>query len=226
MNPAIGYIRVSTGDQAENGVSLDVQVEKIKAYCRLHNLDLVAFYGDPGISGKSMNIRPGLQAVMHMVERKRIRHVVVLVLDRLARKTRDCLDMAETMDKKGVSFHSIYDCLDTKSAIGRLFFTIRAGLAQFEREQLAERTQGAMVHMKANGQKVSSQAPYGYRYEGTVAVEDEHEQGCIEELRRIRDEFPSMAYGKIARRLAHAGYLNRNGEVFGHNSIKGLLKTP
>jgi len=236
---AIGYVRVSTDEQANDGVSLDVQVAKIKGYCKVKDLTLIGIYGDPGISGKAIDIRPGLKAVLDMVGRKRIGHVVVWRKDRLSRKAIDTLQIAETMDKNDVSFHSITDSVDTKTAVGKLFFQIQAALAEYERNQIAERVQAAMDYLKANGGKVSSEAPYGYHYEQTgtkikrdgsvvpvfKSVEDDAEQDCICLLYRLHNENPDWGLRKFARELAKRGCLNRNGVSFHPESIKGMLSS-
>jgi len=220
---AIGYIRVSTDDQAENGVSLEMQVKKIKEYCKLHEIELAGIYGD-AISGKAIEIRPGFQAVMWMAERHRIQHVIVWKLDRLARKALDTLKIAEAWDKIGVALHSITDKIDTKSAIGRLFFTMQAALAEFERALIVERTQAAMNYLKAKGQKTSSQAPYGYRHEGNQVVENDREQECLVVLQNLREIHPSWSLRDLGRSLANAGFKNRNGNGFAPGCIKVMLE--
>ena len=223
MSTAIGYIRVSTDDQAENGVSLEMQVKKIKEYCRLHELELAGIYGD-AVSGKAIEIRPSFQAVMYMAERHRIQHVIVWKLDRLARKALDTLKIAEAWDKIGVALHSITDKIDTKSAIGRLFFTMQAALAEFERMLIVERTQAAMNHLKATGQKTGSQAPYGYRHEGNRVVEDENEQECLVVLQNLHELYPSWSLRRLGQALSENGFKNRNGNGFGAETIKGMLE--
>ena len=59
MTTAIGYIRVSTDGQAQDGVSLDAQRAKIEAWCSLNDYELTAVHVDAGISGKSALNRPG-----------------------------------------------------------------------------------------------------------------------------------------------------------------------
>ena len=61
---AIGYCRVSTTDQADNGVSLEAQEAKIHAWCDLNDYELVSCFVDAGISGKDTKSRPGLNEAM------------------------------------------------------------------------------------------------------------------------------------------------------------------
>jgi DNA invertase Pin-like site-specific DNA recombinase len=79
---AIGYVRVSTQEQATEGVSLDAQRDRIRAYCRLHAIKLIDTKADEGISGGTLN-RPGLQAALEMIRRGRANTLIVAKLDRL-----------------------------------------------------------------------------------------------------------------------------------------------
>ena len=92
---AIGYARVSTDEQAREGVSLDQQVARIRAYSLAKGLDLSDVLVDDGVSGKTID-RPGLREVMRLCERGEVAHVVVLKLDRLTRQTRHLLSSVAT----------------------------------------------------------------------------------------------------------------------------------
>ncbi|MBI4962482.1 MAG: recombinase family protein [Desulfomonile tiedjei] len=160
---AVGYIRVSTDEQVRDGVSLDMQAHKIRQYAELHDMDLVDIIADEGISGKSIDIRPGVQKVLQMVRTKSVGAVIIFKLDRLARNTREALDMAELMKRKQVGLHSITEKLDTESAIGEFFFTLMASLAQMERKLIGERTKAALQRKREKGEKTGGRTPYGYR---------------------------------------------------------------
>ena len=90
---AIGYVRVSTEQQASEGVSLEAQAARIRAYAALNELDLAAIYTDAGLSGKRSDNRPQLQAALDHATR--IGGVLVVYsLSRLARSTRDTLALS------------------------------------------------------------------------------------------------------------------------------------
>ena len=110
---AVGYIRVSTEDQAREGVSLDNQRAKIQAYCDLKDLDLIEIIEDAGISAKNLN-RPGIKKVLELARAKQIDAIVTYKLDRMFRSTVDALESTKKFDKWGVSFHSLQENLDTK----------------------------------------------------------------------------------------------------------------
>jgi DNA invertase Pin-like site-specific DNA recombinase len=132
MKRAVGYVRVSTEEQSRK-VSPEMQAAKIRTYAELNDLELVDIIEDAGISGKSIKARPGIQEVLNMVKARKVDAVIVYKLDRLARNTIECLNMAEGMDKAGCALHSISEKLDTQSALGRFFFTLTASLAEMER---------------------------------------------------------------------------------------------
>lgn len=219
MNIGIGYIRVSTKGQVEDGISLALQVEKIKAYCFLNDIDLVAIYGDPGISGKTAIKRPGLQAILEMAKRRDIAHMIVYKLDRFSRSTIDTLQLSAELDKNNVAIHSITEKLDTKSAIGRFFFTLLGALAEMERALIAERTTSALQKKIRDGEKVSSQAPFGFRHEGAYRVPDENEQEALEIMRQLKADNTSLR--KAASILSKLGFKGRTG---GHISVSTMHK--
>ena len=98
MKTAIGYIRVSTEQQANEGVSLDAQRAKIEAWCTHNGYELVQVYVDAGISGKSMDKRPGLQDALKSL--KKGMALVSYSLSRLARSTKDAISIGETVAKR------------------------------------------------------------------------------------------------------------------------------
>ena len=113
-------------------MSLENQQEKIRAYCNLKDLELLEIVEDAGISAKNLK-RPGAQKVIEMARNKMVDAVVVYKLDRMFRSTVDALETTKKFDKWGVSFHSIQETIDTKSAMGKFFFTLMACLTELER---------------------------------------------------------------------------------------------
>ncbi len=85
---AIGYVRVSTQEQATEGVSLDARRDRIRAYCKLHGFRLIDIAADEGYSGSTLD-RPGLQAALQLIRRGRANTLLVVKLDRLSRSLRD-----------------------------------------------------------------------------------------------------------------------------------------
>jgi len=223
MLKAVGYIRVSTEEQSREGISLEMQSNKIRKYAELNDLDLIDIVKDAGISAKSIKGRPGIQAVLEKVKARKVEVVIVYKLDRLARNTVECLEMAKLMDKAGVALHSISEKLDTQSALGRFFFTLTASLAEMERNIISERTAAALQQKKANGQFTGGEPPYGFTVgDNGVLIPDTGEQGIIENIKCLRNAGCSTR--GIAELLVLQGVGTRKGTAFTQTQIVRILK--
>lgn len=222
MKRAIGYIRVSTDEQSREGISMDMQQSKIRAYCELNDLVLGDIIEDAGISAKNVKGRPGVQRVLFHVTSRSIDAVVVYKLDRLARNTVECLKMAEDMDKAGVALHSITEKLDTQSALGRFFFTLTASLAEMERSLIAERTTAALSEKRARGEKTGGSDPYGFRSVGGKLELIPTEQRAIARMRELRAK--GYAYRRIASTLTKEGTMTRKGTRWCETQIIRILE--
>jgi site-specific DNA recombinase len=219
---AVGYIRVSTEDQTQ-GVSLDNQKAKIKAYADLKDLQLIDIIEDAGISAKNLN-RPGAQEVLKMARKKKVEAVIVYKLDRMFRSTIDALETTKMFDRWGVAFHSIHETIDTQSAMGRFFFTLTAALAEMERGIIGERTKAALRHKRANGQKTGGGIPFGYFLDtdGQTLLEDGEEQKVIWLIKRLRRREHSLR--SICRDLETQGYLTKTGKSnWNPKTIRAIL---
>jgi site-specific DNA recombinase len=209
--PAIGYVRVSTEDQAKEGVSLDNQKSKVEEYCQLKDLELSEIVEDAGISAKNLK-RPGVQKVLRMARKKKIDAIVVYKLDRIFRSTVDALETTKMFDKWGVSFHSIEETLDTQSAMGRFFFTLTAALAEMERRISGERTKAALSHKRSRNEKTGGDVPYGYDLiPAGILIKNDDEQRVIKTICRLNMDGYSLR--KICRELEQAGHLTKRGNA-------------
>ena len=210
MASAIGYIRVSTEGQAQDGVSLDAQRAKIEAWCSLNDYELAAVHVDAGISGKNCN-RPGLQDAL--ADCRKGSALVVYSLSRLSRSVRDTMDIGDKLAKVGADLVSLSEKLDTTSASGKMVFRLLAVMNEFERDQISERTKSALQHKKAKGERVGSVA-YGYRLDndGVTLIEDEEEQLVIAAVHGYCDAGVSLR--TIVTRLDEQGYRSRSGKPF------------
>lgn len=157
------YTRVSTDEQV-NGYGLDVQNAKTEAMATVKGWTITRVYSDDGLSGTlDTDRRPGLQALLDAACGGEIDAVIVLSLDRLARKTRLVLDLVERLDNCGVQLVSVKEQLDTSTPSGRFVLTMFAALAQLERDTIVQRTtDGRNQRGKADGERGGA-VPYGYR---------------------------------------------------------------
>ena len=188
---AIGYVRVSTEDQVREGISLDNQEAKIRAYADFNNLELVEMIKDEGLSGKTMG-RPGINRVNELIKAGDTGAVIVYKLDRLSRRTIDILNTLDVWEQRGIAFHSITDKIDTKTAAGKFLLTILSALSQMERDLISERTADALAHKKRN-HEWCGRIPFGYRIEGTRLVKNPDE---IQTIQKIKGAYRKGQKGK------------------------------
>ena len=220
MAKAIGYIRVSTQGQVEDGVSLDAQRAKIEAWADLNGYEMGEVFADAGISGTKAD-RAGLAAALKAV--KNGDALVVYSLSRLTRSTKHTLEISEQLDKAGADLVSLSERIDTTSAAGRMVFKMLAVLAEFERDQTSERTVTALQYKKAKGQKTGGAVPYGFNLaaDGVHLEQDEKEQSVIRQARELRAA--GLSLRKIAAELNKRGFVSRKGTVFQATQIKRMV---
>ncbi|MFO0066485.1 MAG: recombinase family protein, partial [Pirellulaceae bacterium] len=193
MKPAVAYIRVSTEQQATEGVSLEAQQEKINAWCLLNDYQLVSVHVDAGLSGKRADNRPELQLALDQVTRVG-GVLVVYSLSRLARSTKDTIAISERLEKAGADLVSLSEKIDTTTAAGRMVFRMLAVLAEFERDQLSERVTMAMDHKRRKSERISGRIPYGFTLaaDGVALVAEPTEQNTLATIRQLRDAGASI----------------------------------
>jgi site-specific DNA recombinase len=220
----VGYIRVSSTDQAEHGVSLADQEHRIRAYCVAHGLELVAVAADEGISGKATANRPGLQRALTALRRRKAGALVVVKLDRLSRSLRDALDLVASSEREGWELHSIGESLDTSTPHGRFVVHLFAALAQLEREQIGERTRNGMAELRRQGRRISRRPPFGFRFDGDVLVQVEVEQVMLVQMIALGEA--GCGPTATAGALNADGLLNpRTGRPWTPGNVGAILKT-
>ena len=213
---AIAYIRVSTEEQATEGVSIEAQEQAIKAYCTLRKLELVELVVDAGVSaGKALSKREGGNRVLQAVRKGEVDSVVSYKLDRLFRDCADCLDVTRIWDKNGTSLHLLDlggQAVDTSSAMGRFFLTVMAGAAELERNQIRERTSAAMQHKIKKGEYTGGRVPFGFTLaaDGITLEENQDEQEIRQLVQSLRSD--GLSLRKIAQELQDRGYKTKTGK--------------
>jgi DNA invertase Pin-like site-specific DNA recombinase len=225
---AIGYTRCSTNEQADSGLGMDVQAERIKAYCTMRNLDLLDTITDAGVSGgKPLATRDGGQRLLCDLKEKRADAVVMLKLDRMFRNAGDCLTTVERWEKSGVALHVIDlggNAIDTTSAAGRFMLVVLAGAAEMERNLTRERTRSAMAVKRSNGQRIGT-VPYGFDLadDGETLISNEHEQTVMSDIRVMRSR--GMKLQEIADALTERSVATKTGKSDGwtHQAVARIL---
>ena len=223
---AIGFVRVSTSEQAVEGVSLAVQEERIRMYCHGAGLTLVDIARDEGVSGfsKALSDRPGGKTVLQALSTGTSRHVVGLKLDRLFRDAADALVQTREWDREGIALHLLDmggQAIDTSSAVGRFFLSVMAGFAELERNLISERTASSMAHKKAQ-RRVYGCTPFGFDRVGDELAENASELAIVAKIRAWRAE--GLSLGKTAKRLNSEGVPTKTGKKWYGSTVNYILK--
>lgn len=217
---ALGYVRVSTEEQAREGVSLENQRERIRSYCEYKGLELLQIIEDAGVSGGKNKARPGFVALLDRIESNGIEAVVLYSLERLSRDMLTLLALERLLDEKDIELHTVEGQVDTGNPDGWLNFAMKAFLGEMERRQVKYRTKKAMEYKKQQGSVVGA-VPYGYRRNGNGLEPDEREQTVI--------AFINACYAKsfklktICAALHEKGFFTRKGRDFTPEQIRRII---
>jgi DNA invertase Pin-like site-specific DNA recombinase len=218
---AVGYIRVSTEEQAREGISLEVQEDKVKKYADLHNLDLIEVIRDEGKSGKDLN-REGIQKVITLCKDRSVDHLVVYKMDRLTRRTLDLLTLVEEVFKPNrVQFHSISEKVDTSTAQGKFFLTITGAMAQMERDLISERTREALQYKISKGENVGS-PPLGFLAEDKKLLRIDGEFKVVSYVKSLKRK--KLSLRQIANRLNEQGVSTKRGGSWYAGTVRYILR--
>lgn len=223
----VGYCRVSTDQQAEQGISLDAQRQQIVSYCNRNDLDLIDVVVDGGQSGKDLD-RPGFKKVIQILESGRAYGLVIAKLDRLSRSIIDiCKLVDQYFSNQQYALLSANENIDTKSSTGRLHLYLISVFAQIERESIVERVTTAIRHYQAQGGKVGC-APYGWRYSdrldargNRILEEDAQQQAAIRRMCELHDAGKSVR--EIIVMLTEEGHPPRRAGKWSFNSAWRIL---
>jgi site-specific DNA recombinase len=158
-----------------------------------------------------MKHREALQSALQSIEKGDA--LVVYSLSRLSRSTKDTIEIAEALDKKGADLVSISEKIDTTTAAGKMVFRMLAVLSEFERDQVSERTKVAMGHKKTKGERVGG-IPYGLTLmeDGKTITPVAQEMAVIEQAKILRAK--GLSFRTIAAKLQKRGHLSRTGKRF------------
>ena len=198
----IGYVRVSSEGQADN-TSLDDQQEKIKAYCTALSHELVGTYQDVQSGGRSEN-RKGLQTAIADILAGKADGIIVLKLDRLGRRASDVLTLIDKELQPNNKALIVIDMnMDTSTPTGKLVLTMLAGVAEFEKSQINQRTaNGKKARAKTSDYANGGAPKFGCKADNKNLILDDKEQETINIIRKHHKSGKS--------RQAIADYLNKN----------------
>lgn len=218
------YARVSTAEQANDGISLEAQTSKMEAYASLYDLEVVEVIVDAGESAKTLK-RLGLQRALQLLRKGAAEGLVITKLDRLTRNVGDWQRLIDNYfgEKPGKQLFSVSDSIDTRTAAGRLVLNVLLSVAQWEREATAERTRDALQYKIRCGERCGK-VRFGCDLadDGKTLIPSADEQDAIELMVSLRRD--GCTYRAIAATLTERGIRTKEGGDWNHNSVYSIIK--
>ncbi|HHY72244.1 MAG TPA: recombinase family protein [Bacillus bacterium] len=216
------YRRVSTEMQKEEGFSLEAQKMRLEAFALSQGWTIVDDYCDDGYSAKNLE-RPHIQRMIKDMKKKKFDVILVYRLDRFVRTVTDLHKLLQLMDRYDVKFKSSTEAFDTTTATGRMFITLVATIAQWERETIAERVYEAMLKRSETGKRNGAPAPYGYDLEDGKLILNYDEAKWV---KFIFAQYLTHGSQNIAKKLNSRGITTKKGEIWSDFSVRYTLKNP
>ena len=148
MKKAAIYARVSTADQ-----HLETQLYDLRKLAAQRGFEVSREYCDRGISGSKAK-RPGLDSMMADARRGEFSVFLVAAFDRIARSTKNFLEIVDELNELGIEFISAREAIDTSGPMGRMFITMVGSIAELERSLIVERIKAGMRRARMEGQRL------------------------------------------------------------------------
>jgi DNA invertase Pin-like site-specific DNA recombinase len=148
MKKAAIYVRVSTPDQ-----HVESQLYDLRELAARRGFEVVHEYEDRGVCGQKAR-RPGLDTLMKDARQKKFTAVLVAAFDRIARSTKNFLQVVDELDGLGIEFVSRRENIDTSGPMGRLFMTLISSIAELESDLIRERVRAGMRRARLEGRQI------------------------------------------------------------------------
>jgi len=191
------YSRVSTEEQAKEGLSVAAQIDKCKSFCKARDWNIFKIYKDAGFSAGSLN-RPALELLLRDAEDQKFDVILVYKIDRFSRKLKDLIMVLDDLKLKKINFTSVTEQIDTTSAMGEAFFQIIGVFAQLERGMVKERVELAFDRKIRFGEALF-RAPFGYTYYNKKLIPDPKNAPKIKEIFEMWSQ--DIDYKEIANKF-------------------------
>jgi len=220
------WIRVSSIDLAKNE-SPAHHLERAKAYAATRGWTVKEVYdlaGDTGTSGKTVKDHPETKRMLADVKRKHINGLIFSKLARLARNTKELLEFSDYFDAHEADLISVSETIDTSYPAGRLFFTIIAAMATWEREEIADRQKASILVRAKLGKTINGQAPYGYQWKERKLVIQPDEAPVRRKMYDLYLKYRRK--GTVAKMLNADGHRTRDGHIFHDCTVSRMLACP
>ena len=219
---AVGYCRVSTGDQSN---SLESQRQKIIEYCQYKGIELIELIVDEDVSGgKEIYKRQGGAKVKEYLT-DGIKDILAIKPDRLFRNVKDALTTIDEWEQENINLHIVDmggSSFNTQTAIGRLMFTTVISFAEFERKLGGERTKAVLNHRKTAKKAYCAQV-FGYDKKEGELIPNENEQKVI---MLIKSELLTNDVKTVCKKLNRMGYTTKGGNKWRREAIERVINNP
>ncbi len=222
---AIGYIRVSSQEQAAEGISLEAQRAKIEAWAEATDATLMEVIEDPAVSGsRPLAERPGGSRIAAMLDQRApsVDAVVISRLDRLGRNASETLAHLHRFANGKLGLVSILDRLDLSTPQGRAMAGVAAVFGQLERELIGQRTAEALARLQAEGKPYSA-LPFGFIRQGDRLLPHPDEQRVIKQILELR--YSRCSFREIASWLNGESIPAKRGGSWSPMSVRSVCLT-